>query len=220
MKQWNERQLEAIAARGHSVVVSAAAGSGKTSVLSERVLRLIEEGEDLSNMLVVTFTNLAAAEMKERIARRLSEAGGDPRMAAQAEKCAFADISTIHAFCGRVIRDNFEQAGVSPVYAVADEAGISAMKQSAMDDAIEQAAGNPEMRPFFEKFAPRGDTQRVKDNVSLIYNRVISLDKPGEWLDRSLSNLCSENFIETLFSEYVLMVREAAGRASLHLAER
>ena len=88
-KEWNKQQLSAIDMQGQSVVVSAAAGSGKTSVLAERVLRLIEIGEDLSRMLVVTFTNLAAGEMRSRIHQRLQEAGKkDARLAAQAEKCA------------------------------------------------------------------------------------------------------------------------------------
>ena len=70
-RKWNEHQQSAIDARGKSIVVSAAAGSGKTSVLTERVLRLIEEGEDIERMLIVTFTNLAASEMRERIYKRL-----------------------------------------------------------------------------------------------------------------------------------------------------
>jgi ATP-dependent helicase/nuclease subunit A len=169
---WNDRQQKAIEMRGRSVVVSAAAGSGKTSVLTERVLRLIEEGADLERMLIVTFTNLAAGEMKERIFRRLQEAGG-ARLNAQAEKCAFADISTIHAFCGRVIRDNFIEAGVSPLFSVADEAAISAMKERAMDEAVTSAAQDKSYIGFISRFSPRGDMQGQglhRDRSALLRN--------------------------------------------------
>jgi ATP-dependent helicase/nuclease subunit A len=216
---WNDRQQRAIDMRGCSVAVSAAAGSGKTSVLAERVLRLIEEGEDIERMLIVTFTNLAAGEMKERIFRRLQEAGGQ-RLAAQAEKCAFADISTIHSFCGRVIRDNFEQAGLSPTFAVADEAAIAAMKERAMDDAAEALAREPAFSGFIERFAPRGDLQRIKDTAFTIYDRVISQKEPQKWLDEASEHFDSAAFIETLFAQYKLAVSEATAAASLHLAER
>ncbi len=216
---WNDRQQKAIETRGRSVVVSAAAGSGKTSVLTERVLRLIEEGEDLERMLIVTFTNLAAGEMKERIFRRLQEAGG-ARFAAQAEKCAFADISTIHAFCARVIRDNFIEAGVSPSFSVADEASINAMKEQAMDEAAASAAQDKANLKFISRFSPRGDMQAIKDTAFAMYDRVISLKDPEEWLSRAASNFDSKAFIETLYSEYKSIVREAAEEADVHLKSR
>lgn len=216
---WNDRQQKAIEIRGRSVVVSAAAGSGKTSVLTERVLRLIEEGADLERMLIVTFTNLAAGEMKERIFRRLQEAGG-ARLAAQAEKCAFADISTIHAFCGRVIRDNFIEAGVSPSFAVADEASISAMKERAMDEAATSAAQDKALYAFVSRFSPRGDMQSIKDTAFAMYDRVISLKDPMSWLDSAAANFDSEVFINTLFNEYKSMVCEAAAEAQEHLMLR
>ena len=218
MSDWNERQREAIEARG-SVVVSAAAGSGKTSVLAERVLRLIEEGEDIEGMLIVTFTNLAASEMKEKIFRRLQEAKS-PRLAAQAEKCAFADISTIHSFCGRIIRDNFEHAGVSPDYSVADDALIGVLKNRAMDDILEEAARDESLRGFFGRFSPKGDLKYVRETVFKIYDRIISLKSPDGWLNAAEENLGSERFIAALFGEYVKMVQEASAKAAACLSER
>ncbi|MGI5849698.1 MAG: UvrD-helicase domain-containing protein [Christensenellales bacterium] len=218
---WNDCQQKAIAARNESIVVSAAAGSGKTSVLAERVLNLIEEGEDIERMLIVTFTNLAAAEMRERIYRRLQQAScGSARLAAQAEKCAFADISTIHAFCGRVLRDNFEQAGISPVFTVADEAEIRMLREKAMDICIEHALMDESMKRSAAKFCARGDTQGIKNTVGAIYERVISLKQPEEWLDSARSNFYSDTFVHALFDEYKQMVCEAAQSAALHLKSR
>lgn len=218
-RQWNERQAEAIDARGHSVVVSAAAGSGKTSVLTERVLRLITAGEDIERMLIVTFTNLAAGEMKERIYRRLQEAGQEPggeRLAAQAEKCAFADISTIHSFCGRLIRDHFDYAGVSPTVVISDEAQAVMTRQSALENAIEQF----EAPGFFEKYAPRGETRRIAEVVLAIYSRVISQRLPEVWLAQAESHFSEAEFIDALFSEYRAAAMDAATEAAQYLQAR
>lgn len=220
-RTWNVHQQSAIDLRGRSVVVSAAAGSGKTSVLTERVLRLIEEGEDISRMLVVTFTNLAAGEMRARIYQRLQEAGkADARLAAQAEKCAFADISTLHAFCGRLIRDNFAQAGVSPVFAIADEAQTAYLKQTALDDAIEQALADRKQHSIVLKYAGRGDMETLRSIVTKIYNRAISLKHPQDWLEQARTHYSGGAFVDALFEEYRAMVREAGIKAAEHLELR
>ncbi len=220
-RQWNERQRMAIDARGKSVVVSAAAGSGKTSVLTERVLRLIEEGEDIENMLIVTFTNLAASEMRERIYKRLQDAGTEsPRLAAQAEKCAFADISTLHAFCGRLIRDNFEHAGTSPSITIASEAETARLKQEALEQAIEQAAADAAKSPIVEKYSSRGDVDQIMHIVMAIYNRAVSLKNPQQWLSDAYSHFDGGEFVDTLFEQFMGMVRTAAMDASVYLSQR
>ena len=218
---WNAQQQMAIDARGSSVVVSAAAGSGKTSVLTERVLRLIEEGEDIESMLIVTFTNLAASEMRERIYKRLQEAShGSARLAAQAEKCAFADISTLHAFCGRLIRDHFAQAGVSPAFAIADETQTGRLIQAAMEQTLECAMDDEKLYPFVQKYAQRGDTEPIKRIVLAIYTRAVSLKDPFAWLLQSRSHYNGGPFIDVLFDAFTGMVREAALMAQSHLQAR
>jgi ATP-dependent helicase/nuclease subunit A len=220
-KTWNAHQRRAIDLRGQSVVVSAAAGSGKTSVLTERVLRLIEEGEDLSRMLIVTFTNLAAGEMRARIFQRLQEAGrDDARLAAQAEKCAFADISTLHAFCGRLIRDNFAQAGVSPTFAIADEAETVRLMQDALDSAIEEALADSDQRKIVLKYAGRGDMQALKSIALTIYNRAISLKDPAVWLVQARAHFDGRTFMEVLFTEYRDMSAAAARKAAAYMDQR
>ncbi len=218
--EWNDRQKQAIDARG-SVVVSAAAGSGKTSVLTERVLALIEEGEDIERMLIVTFTNLAASEMRERIYRRLSETGlVSPRLAAQAEKCVFADISTLHAFCGRLIRENFVYAGISPAFAIADESQTARLKQAAFEQTLDYAMQQTRYYPMVKKYADRGDTDNIQRIVFTIYARAVSLKDPQGWLDKALQNYKGGDFISILFDEYSCMVREAAVDALPYLQQR
>ncbi len=220
-KVWNDFQQQAIDAQDMSVVVSAAAGSGKTSVLSERILRLIKQGEDIERMLIVTFTNLAASEMRERIYSSIEQAGrlsDTARLAAQAEKCAFADISTIHSFCIRVIRDNFEHAGVSPKAVIADIPEIMLLKERAMDQTMQNAAG--ELSQFILRYSQRGDTAGIKKIVHSIYNRVISTRHPEAWLQKAQENFESDEFVYTLFDSYKRMALGAAENASWHLKHR
>ena len=116
MPELTAEQLVAIRARGPLVVLSAGAGSGKTLVLVERFLELVREGNSPANVLAITYTEKAAAEMKERIVRRFEDAGDDAnRRAAEA-----AYISTIHGFCARLLRENALTAGIDPAFRVVD----------------------------------------------------------------------------------------------------
>ena len=122
---WTDEQLKAIQATG-AAIVTAAAGSGKTAVLTERIARLIADGTDIDKFLVVTFTRSAAAEMKKRIAAKLTELAEnhqDPqRLMAAAAQIGRADISTIDAFCARIVRRHFQGVGLDPAFRAAEEA--------------------------------------------------------------------------------------------------
>ena len=110
MPQWTDEQRRAIEARGQSVLLSAAAGSGKTTVLVERVLRLVVgDGADVDRMLVVTFTRAAASDMRAKLASGLGAraAAGDARCRDQLLKLESASISTLHAFCADFLRIHF-----------------------------------------------------------------------------------------------------------------
>ena len=101
MPKWTDQQRDAIADRGHSLIVCAAAGSGKTAVLVERIVQLVREGCPIENMLVVTFTNAAAGEMRQRIGEALSRAAREePALGEQVMALSRASISTLHRFCG------------------------------------------------------------------------------------------------------------------------
>ena len=146
---WTNDQKSAIEARGTNLLVAAAAGSGKTSVLVERVSRLVEEGANVDEMLIVTFTRAASADMREKLRRRFSEraALGDARAREQAERLESASISTLHSFCTSVLRQNFEAAGVDPQFRVLDDAEDRQWTEHAMDEALEAAyqAGGADM---------------------------------------------------------------------------
>ena len=142
--QWTKEQQEAIQARGSNLLVSAAAGSGKTALLIERIRRIIvEERVEVNQLLVLTFTRAAAAEMKERLTQALmAEFGKDNVDTAfvlrQINALPTASISTLHAFCNTIVRDYFQEGGVDPEFTLGDATELAIIKQEAMDALFEK----------------------------------------------------------------------------------
>ncbi|MCL2388209.1 MAG: UvrD-helicase domain-containing protein [Defluviitaleaceae bacterium] len=134
MDNFTPAQREAIMCNATEILVSAAAGSGKTAVLTERIVRHISEGVDIDRLLVVTFTEAASAEMRERIVKKLSEREG---MAHQAALLPMADISTIHAFCRKIIKEHFQEVDLDPAFRVGDDAELSLVKSQVMAELFE-----------------------------------------------------------------------------------
>ena len=132
-RDWNPEQAEAISRDGH-VFVSAGAGTGKTAVLVERVLRRIDAGTSLDAILVITFTDRAASELKARVRAALELRGDFDR--ARAVDSAW--ISTIHRFCTRILRNHAIAAGLDPQFTVADEVGARILQSEAFDNALER----------------------------------------------------------------------------------
>ena len=148
MAQFTEEQLQAIDAQG-KIIVSASAGSGKTTVMIEKIIRLIRSGADVGEILAVTYTKKAAAQMKEKLRKAIVKAVNDPetdeketkRLKKQLANVASADISTVHAFCAKFIRLHFYAAGVANNFRIisSDDADATALKNRAMDETFERA---------------------------------------------------------------------------------
>lgn len=159
--KWTAAQMGAIDGRGN-ILVSAAAGSGKTATLSAKIMRLLSEDEaSLSRFLIVTFTNAAAAELKERISKEITKASvHDKTMLRHKRDVDSADICTIHSFCLKVIRRYFTVLGISPDFGIADEATAEVLKSRAMETTVDD---------FFrgdEKFSPSAcDMGTLADTV-------------------------------------------------------
>ena len=136
--KWTASQREAIDGRGN-ILVSAAAGSGKTATLSAKIMKLLsEEDASLSRFLIVTFTNAAATELKERISKEITKAAlTDKSMLRHKRDVDAADICTIHSFCLKVIRRYFTTLGISPDFGVADEATAEVLKSRAMENTVD-----------------------------------------------------------------------------------
>ena len=146
--KWTDEQRMVLEERGNDLLVSAAAGSGKTAVMVERIISLITEGEnppDIDRFLVVTFTRAAAASMKERIGEALQRAlEQDPENAHLQKQVTLMSrslITTIDSFCAEVLRTHFYELDIEPGFRVADEDEMKLLKEDVMNDLLEEAHG-------------------------------------------------------------------------------
>ena len=137
-------QRQVIESRGRDMLVSASAGTGKTTVMIERISELLESTADISEIVVVTFTNLAAAEMKNRLAAKLSAKRDNKRIIDQLERIDSANICTLHSFCGELLRNYFYVADIDPSYTILDTNLIAGLRQSAMDEVFSQYFDEPD----------------------------------------------------------------------------
>ena len=180
-------QEAAIRADNRELLVSAAAGSGKTAVLVERIVRLIvERGASIDRMLIVTFTRAAAGEMRERLEARLNEAAADDsRLARQADLVSVAQISTIHSYCQQVVRQNFQRCGVDPQFMLADERTRAGYWQDAMEETLDWLYGaaheDAELADLTHKFSEREITLMMET----LYRFLMSRPDPMAWLEQS-----------------------------------
>lgn len=138
--KWTPKQKEVIETRDLDILVSAAAGSGKTAVLTARILKLIEEGHSIDDFLVITFTRAAAEDMKDKVRRGLFERSRGPGgeyFSQELKKLPRAQISTIHSFCSAVIRENFHVLGIDPGFKIAHEGELKIMEEESLDQVME-----------------------------------------------------------------------------------
>ena len=142
--KWTQEQQNVIDSRGGNLLVAAAAGSGKTAVLVERIIQMILNSDlkiDIDKLLVVTFTNAAASEMRERIgdaiSKKLDENPEDEHLQDQLVLLNKASITTIHSFCLEVIKSNFHKINLDPNFRIGDETECSLMKLEAIDETFD-----------------------------------------------------------------------------------
>jgi len=188
-KKWTSSQRDAIYARGGSVLVSAAAGSGKTAVLVQRVIELITDSQvpvDADSLLIVTFSNAAAAEMKYRISQRIGElleqTPENHNLQKQKMLLSKADISTVHSFCLNLIRSNFQLLNISPDFAIADEKDLALMRTDAANAVIEQFYQSESGSGFgelVELISGARDDKKLFDTVFKLYDFIRSFTKAG-----------------------------------------
>lgn len=190
MPQWTPEQHQAIYARNATILVSAAAGSGKTAVLVERIVQLLREGAHLDRMLIVTFTKAAAAEMRQRLHRRLlREAVNDPDGMGQAlDALESTEISTIHAFCQRVIRNYFQVVGIDPMFRACEEQRRKLLFDEAFMDALNALLEEGTDEPLLD-LANAWDQGRLHDMTVELYDFLMSIAEPFDWLHRAIERV-------------------------------
>ncbi len=206
--KWTEEQSQAINEKGANILVAAAAGSGKTAVLVERIIKkVVEEGIDIDRLLVVTFTNSAASEMRERVLdaiyEKLDENPNDEKLLRQITLLNKSSICTIDSFCLEVVRNNFyELENISPNFRIADTVEIELLKQEVIEDLF-QKKYEEEDNDFFKlihTYTSYRDDTPLKDLILKIYNYIGSNPFPEKWLNEKVEMFNIENKINDDFS--------------------
>lgn len=201
---WTNDQQSVIDARDTNILVSAAAGSGKTAVLVERIIRMITDEKapvDIDSLLIVTFTEAAAAEMKERIAdaiTKLSKERPDDRHLAKERLLVHnAQISTIHSFCTNIIRNYFHLIELDPGFRVAEDAEIKMISQDVMDEMLEQhyAAGDPDFLRFINSLGNDKSDLEAEELIKRLAGLALSHVEPEKWLEEIKSAYNTEGGI-------------------------
>ena len=188
---YTEKQQQVIDTRGHNLLVSAAAGSGKTAVLVERIVKMVSDREhpvDIDRLLVVTFTNAAASEMRERISSALNERlAADPEnehLQRQTTLLHNARVTTIDSFCLFVLRNQFHTIGLDPGFRIAEEGEDKLMRQEVLAEVMEEcyAAGDADFLNCMEYFNPGSKDALVEEIVWKLYDFAMSTPFPENWL--------------------------------------
>ncbi len=191
-----KEQKKAIALHGCNILVAAAAGSGKTSVLIERILSMISSSEhpiDIDRLLVVTFTNAAAAEMRERMEKSLEKAfeqglsyADNKNLQKQIALLHKSHIMTIDSFCAEVLRNHFQEANLDPSFRIADNAELKLLQEDILADVLETAYQEAEKFPgflqFVDSYAPGRSDEAIETIILSVYNAAAAYPDPEGWL--------------------------------------
>ena len=189
--KWTKEQHEAIYTRKCNLLVAAAAGSGKTAVLVERIIQIItneKEPVDIDKLLVVTFTSAAAAEMRERIANAISkklEARPDSKsLQRQLTLLSRANITTMHSFCLDVIKNYFYTIDLDPSFRIADDTECTLMKNEIIEELFEELyeKDDDDFKVLVESYSGSRDDEKLKDIILKLYSFSMSGPWPEQWL--------------------------------------
>lgn len=192
--QWTDDQWQAIVEKGQDILVAAAAGSGKTAVLVERIIRRLTDPEqpiDVDRLLIVTFTNAAAAEMRGRIGealeKELAKAPNDQRLREQLILLGKAPIMTFHAFCQSVIRNYYYRLDIDPGFRIAEQTEAAILREDVLIDLFETYYASTEDQDTFyelvDRYSNDRSDQELFDLIMNVYDFSQSHPWPDLWLD-------------------------------------
>ena len=189
---WTTEQQQVIDLRNRNILVSAAAGSGKTAVLVERIVKIITDKNhpvDIDHLLIVTFTNAAAAEMRERIGnaieKALDEQPGDEHLLRQLTLIHNAQITTIDSFCLYVVRNHFHEIDLEPNFRIGDEGELKLLREDVLGKVLEQNYEEPSeaFSDFVEGYASGRTDAALNEMILQLYEFSRSYPWPEKWLD-------------------------------------
>ena len=213
--KWTDEQQAAIDKKGSNILVAAAAGSGKTAVLVERIIKkIIVDRVDIDKILVVTFTNAAASEMRERILeaiyKKIEENPEDANLQKQIILLNKSSICTIDSFCLDVIRNNFYEIDISANARVADSTEMLLLKQEVLDDMFEDKyiSGDKDFLDLIDTYTKYNKDEDLKELILKIYTYIQASPFPEEWLNEKVEMFDIEgkytNFSDTPWGKIII----------------
>lgn len=214
-RQWTEQQRHAIEALDGSVLVSAAAGSGKTAVLTQRVINRLTDSENpvsADKLLIVTFTRAAASEMRERIGAALTslirEDPTNKNLISQQMLLPSAKICTIDSFCLDLVKENFQHLSISPDFRIGDEGELALLSKEAMDITMEQLYADDadgSFRNLTELLFVGRDDSNLCENIEKLYTAAMSFPFPERWLDELCESFDSDRTVtQSIYGRIIL----------------
>lgn len=214
---WTTEQQQVIDLRNRNILVSAAAGSGKTAVLVERIVKIITDKNhpvDIDHLLIVTFTNAAAAEMRERIGnaieKALDEQPGDEHLLRQLTLIHNAQITTIDSFCLYVVRNHFHEIDLEPNFRIGDEGELKLLREDVLGRVLEQNYEEPSeaFSDFVEGYASGRTDAALNEMILQLYEFSRSYPWPEKWLDSFVGIYRIENREELDRAEWLAPLTE------------
>lgn len=214
--KWTKDQERVIYSRNRNLLVSAAAGSGKTAVLVERIVTMVTDKDDpvdLDALLVMTFTNAAAAEMRERIGKaivkKLDEEPDNERLRLQSALVPHAQIQTIDSFCLSLIRNHYASLDIDPSFRVGDEGELMLLRADVMAELLEEnyASGGERFEQFVETYGSGKTDMGIEAVIEQVYRFSVSHPWPEKWLDacsREFSQEGAEEFTQSPWMKFLL----------------
>ena len=190
MAEWTPSQLKVIQSDAKEIICSAAAGSGKTAVMVERIIRFLRNGAEPSGFLVVTFTNAAASEMKEKIRKRLLEEKHHPMIRNALDQMDMMQISTIHSFCQQLLKNQFQLAEIDPNFQICEPSLQARFFHEAFMEACDCLAKQND--PFYYLLRQRFESKQAEQIIQTLHPFIMSLSSPFEWLENQINLIPDE----------------------------
>ncbi len=219
------QQYDVIHNRGGNLLVSAAAGAGKTTVLVDRILsRILDEGQDISRFLIITFTNDAAAQLRSRISRRiaqrLEEDPDNESLLRQARLVHTAQISTVHAFCGELLKDCAAEANLPPDFRIADENECSVLQASAMQQVLEEVYEKAPEDPGLTALLNLIPERELEKTLLKVHASLQSHTWPEQWAQECLEQLQAEGVTDISETIWGGSLMQSTREKTRHLLRR
>ena len=213
--KWTKEQEQVIELRNRNILVSAAAGSGKTAVLVQRILGKVMDPEhpvDIDRLLIMTFTRAAAGEMRERIANALEDALGEnpenEHLQRQTTLIHTAQITTIDGFCAYVIRNYFHLIGLDPGYRTGEEGELKLLQEDVMKELLEAyyAKDQEKYKFFIECYATGKSDESIRDLIYSLYHAAMSNPYPDEWMEKCIDSYKNTDIESIKASEWMKLL--------------